>query len=229
MRLTDQNVTVEPSDLKSALEPLIADLHVEFVKAVRELGAVNTGLFVGSDPFGDPNEKMFSTCCALRVRERGSDGESTFSNYHDPSGIARLASAVSEAGAFAAYRGNSYDMVVKAKNHLCDKKLNGMAAEWNNRGISGTTLRHATVGRTSGDYSEIARMICQASLDPKLGSGMVGIKGALVAYNDLAQVTARHLAAELTADKAAKTELETTVSRSAKQDNSASSMMSVGM
>ena len=72
-------------------------------------------------------------------------------------------------------------------------------------------------------------MICQASLDPKLGSGMVGIKGALVAYNDLAQVTARHLAAELTADKAAKTELETTVSRSAKQDNSASSMMSVGM
>ena len=228
-RLADLNISVDPAKIAAALEPKLAELHVEFVKAVRELGTVNTGLFVGSDPFGDPNEKLFSTCCAVRVRERGKDEECSFAAYHDPTGVARLASAVSEAGAFAAYKGNSYDMVVKAKNHLCDKKMNGMAADWNNRGLTGATLRHATVGRSSGSSNEVARMICHASLDPKLGSGMVGIKGALVAYNDLVQVVSRRLAAELSADRSATAELVSGASTTAKPEKSASSAMSATM
>jgi len=228
-RLADLNISVDPAKIAGALEPKLAELHVEFVKAVRELGTVNTGLFVGSDPFGDPNEKLFSTCCAVRVRERGKDEECSFAAYHDPTGVARLASAVSEAGAFAAYKGNSYDMVVKAKNHLCDKKMNGMAADWNNRGLTGATLRHATVGRSSGSSNEVARMICHASLDPKLGSGMVGIKGALVAYNDLVQVVSRRLAAELSADRSATAELVSGASTTAKPEKSASSAMSATM
>ena len=72
-------------------------------------------------------------------------------------------------------------------------------------------------------------MICHASLDPKLGSGMVGIKGALVAYNDLVQVVSRRLAAELSADRSATAELVSGASTTAKPEKSASSAMSATM
>jgi len=190
----DHSVDIEA--LRTALLPRLGELHGELIKAVREQGVVNTGLFVGSEPFGDAAEKGFRTACAVRVREGKSDAESTFMAYYEPVAVSALAGSLSDSGALAAFDAGRYGLIVKAKNAVCDKNKNGMAANWTNRGIEGSTLRHAAVGAMTNNANTVAEFLCAASADQR-NEGMIGLKGALVVYNDLAQLVSRQLIPEV--------------------------------
>lgn len=185
----------------SALTPVVLErlekIHTDLVKAVREQGVINTGMFVGSDPFGDSTGKMFSSAASVRVREGKTDAESTFGVYHDPREITNLARALNDTGALAAFNGRGYDVIVKAKNTVCDKDKNGPAAHWTNK-MGSSTLRAATVGREMNSAYDVAELLCAASKDDRQDS-MIGLKGALVVYNDIMSVLTRDVAQELRA------------------------------
>ncbi|NSX94413.1 strawberry notch-like NTP hydrolase domain-containing protein [Agrobacterium tumefaciens] len=193
-RMIHGGCKVKIDDVRDLIRPRLKDLHVQLVKAVRQQGSINTGLFVGTDPFGDSTQKLFAPGASIRVREGASDEGSGFRVHWDQKEIARCTASLGEKGAFAAFGGKTIGVVVKAKNDVCDKAKNALCADWSNK-LGTAVVRNSTVAKEIASSLEAAEVLCAAANDKSL-DGMIGIKGALVVYNEIMTNLSRELIAQ---------------------------------
>jgi len=177
--------------VRDLIRPRLQDLHEQLVRAVRQQGSINTGLFVGTDPFGDSTQKLFTPGASIRVREGVSDAGSGFRVHWDQKEIARCSASLNEKGALAAFGGKTFGIIVKAKNDVCDKSKNALCADWNNK-LGSAVVRNSTVAKEITSATEAAEILCAAANDKSL-DGMIGIKGALVVYNEVMANLSRDL------------------------------------
>lgn len=179
---------------RELVRPRLAALHTQIVKAVRQQGSINTGLFVGTDPFGDSTQRLFTPGASIRVREGASDESSGFRVHWDPKEIARSSAALSDKGALAAFGGKTFGVIVKAKNDVCDKAKNALCADWSNK-LGTSVVRNSTVAKEITSATDTAEVLCAAAHDKSL-DGMIGLKGALVVYNEVMTNLSRELIAQ---------------------------------
>ena len=190
-RMVHGGCKVKIDQVRDLIRPRLQHLHEQVVKAVRQQGSINTGLFVGTDPFGDSTQKLFTPGASIRVREGASDAGSGFRVHWDQKEIARCSASLSEKGALAAFGGKTFGVIVKAKNDVCDKEKNALCAEWSNK-LGSAVVRNSTVAKEISSAIDTAEVLCAAANDKSL-DGMIGLKGALVVYNEVMTNLSREL------------------------------------
>jgi len=211
-RMVHGGCKVTIDQVRDLIRPRLQEMHEQVVKAVRQQGAINTGLFVGTDPFGDSTQKLFTPGASIRIREGASDATSGFRVHWDQKEIARCAASLSEKGALAAFGGNTFGVIVKAKNDVCDKSKDALCADWSNK-LGTAVVRNSTVAKEIASASDVAAILCAAANDKSL-DGMIGIKGALVVYNEVVanlsrELISQHLGAKTEATMSVRSERAT--------------------
>ena len=211
-RMVHGGCKVTIDHVRDLIRPRLQEMHEQIVKAVRQQGAINTGLFVGTDPFGDSTQKLFTPGASIRIREGASDAASGFRVYWDQKEIARCAASLSEKGALAAFGGKTFGVIVKAKNDVCDKSKDALCADWSNK-LGTAVVRNSTVAKEIASASDVAAILCAAASDKSL-DGMIGIKGALVVYNEVVanlsrELISQHLGAKTEATMSVRSERAT--------------------
>ena len=111
--------------------------------------------------------------------------------HWDQKEIARCSASLSEKGALAAFGGKTFGVIVKAKNDVCDKEKNALCAEWSNK-LGSAVVRNSTVAKEISSAIDTAEVLCAAANDKSL-DGMIGLKGALVVYNEVMTNLSREL------------------------------------
>ena len=193
-RMSQGGCKISIDQARDLIRPRLAELHTQIIKAVRQQGSINTGLFVGTDPFGDSTQRLFTPGASIRVREGASDESSGFRVHWDPKEIARSSAALSDKGALAAFGGKTFGVIVKAKNDVCDKAKNALCADWSNK-LGTSVVRNSTVAKEIASAMDTAEVLCAAAHDKSL-DGMIGLKGALVVYNEVMTNLSRELIAQ---------------------------------